>query len=380
MNYKKKIKDFLTVTLTTLTIFLLVDFFIGNKILNIFNIDKDNSYRISNDIFNHGFKKNYKTDNAFWGQHRYTFCSNEYGTRSDCKKNKIKKFDYAFIGDSQTEGVGLNFEETYVCNFAKQNKLDVINFGIVRSSPSLYLKRLKFFLEQEIRFKELFIFIDISDVYDEITYNNNIFKYDKMNVCKSINQIKETNISKTHINVKKIKNKTFKIKRTIKENFKISYTLSELVWWKMNFKKFFSDYSYDYLDKNYYRSAWTYNNNIGALGGSECLDYLIETTKNIVDDIYNLLNFYNIKTSVIVAPWPGNVMHDIENSKYVMIWKDFCRGRCNNFINLFPYFFDYSKKNGKTKTINDHFFKYDVHYNQFASKIISSHITNKINK
>ena len=56
----------------------------------------------------------------------------------------LKKYDYAFIGDSQTEGVGLNFEDTFVGNFAKQNKLDVINLGIIRSSPSL-LKRLKFF-------------------------------------------------------------------------------------------------------------------------------------------------------------------------------------------------------------------------------------------
>ena len=31
------------------------------------------------------------------------------------------------LGDSQTEGVGLNFEDTFVGNFAKQNKLDVIN-------------------------------------------------------------------------------------------------------------------------------------------------------------------------------------------------------------------------------------------------------------
>ena len=110
MNYKKKTKVFIIISLITLTIFLLVDFFLGNKVLNIFNINKDNSYRISNDIFNHGFKKNYKTSNAFWGPYKYIFCSNEHGTRSDCTTNDIKKFDYAFIGDSQTEGVGLNFE------------------------------------------------------------------------------------------------------------------------------------------------------------------------------------------------------------------------------------------------------------------------------
>ena len=377
---KKIIKDFLIVLLTTLTVFLLVDFYLGNKVLNIFNINKDSSFRISNDIFNHGFKKNYKTNNAFWGSRKYRFCTNEHGTRNDCLTNNIKKFDYAFIGDSQTEGVGLNFEDTYVGNFAKKNKLKIINFGIIRSSPSLYLKRLKFFLEQEIRFKELFILIDLSDLHDEIRYNNNIFKNDKMNLCKSINPTIKTHNVKTINMSQKIKNKSFQIKRIVKENFKILYTLSELIWWKMNFKEFFSSYSYDYLDKNYYRSAWSHNNNLDALGGSKCLDYLIESSERTVNEIYDLLNTLNIKLSIIVAPWPGNILHDNENSKHVMIWKNFCRNKCNNFINLFPYFFDYSKKNGKIKTINDHFFKYDVHYNKFGSKVISSHIAKYINK
>ena len=190
---RKIIKESLIVLFTTLTIFLLVDFFLGDKILNIFNVKKDNSFRIPNNIFNHGFKKNYKTDNAFWGPHQYKFCTSEHGTRNDCSTNNMKKFDYAFIGDSQTEGVGLNFEDTYVGNFAKENKLNVINFGIVRSSPSLYYKRLKFFLNQEIKFKELFILIDISDLHDELKYNKNIFKNDKTNVCKSINSVNITN-------------------------------------------------------------------------------------------------------------------------------------------------------------------------------------------
>ena len=122
--------------------------------------------------------------------------------------------------------------------FSKQNKLDVINFGIIRSSPSLYLKRLKFFLEQEIRFKELFILIDISDLHDEIKYNKNIFKNDKLNSCGSINPIKKNHNLKINSSPQKIKNLSFQIKRIVKENFKISYTISELIWWKVNFKKF----------------------------------------------------------------------------------------------------------------------------------------------
>ena len=51
----KKVKDLLVVLSITLIIFLSVDYFLGNKILNIFDINKDSSYIISDDIFNHGF-------------------------------------------------------------------------------------------------------------------------------------------------------------------------------------------------------------------------------------------------------------------------------------------------------------------------------------
>ncbi len=371
---KKKIIDFLIISFTSLMIFLTTDFFIGNKILTIINLNKDDTFRVPNKFFNHGLKKNYQTNNAFWGPHKYKFCTNQFGTRDDCSNISSKKFNYAFIGDSQTEGVGLDFDDTYVGNFAKRTGQKVINFGIVRSSPSLYLKRLKFFLSQRIYFNELFILIDLSDLHDEIRYNENIFVNDKLNVCKTINP----NIKSKK--PKKIINSTFKIRKIIKENFKIFYTSLELIWWKLNFKKLYSSYTYDYLNKNYYRSGWVYNDDHPNFGGQDCLNYIIKSTKDIVDEIYNLLNSYDIKMSIIIAPWPSNILHDNEDSKHVFIWKDYCKNKCNNFINLFPYFYDYSNKKGKMNTINDHFFDYDVHYNKFASKIIADHIIKNINE
>ena len=371
---RSKIKDFLIISITTLIIFLTTDFLIGNKILTVLNFNKDETFRIPNEFYHHGFKKNYQTNNAYWGPHKYKFCTNEFGTRDDCSNTPSKKFNYAFIGDSQTEGVGLNFNDTYVGNFAKRTGEKVLNFGIIRSSPSLYLKRLKFFLNQKIHFNELFILIDLSDLHDEIRYNEDIFINDNLNVCKSINPNNKPRKSK------KISNSSFKFKKIIKEDFKILYTSLELIWWKLNFKKFYSSYTYDYLKKNYYRSGWVYNDNHPNFGGPDCLDYIIKSTKNIVDEIYNLLNLYNIKMSIIVAPWPSNILHDNGVSKHALIWKDYCKTKCNNFINLFPYFYDYSNRKGKMNTINDHFFDYDVHYNKYANKIIADHIIKSVNE
>ena len=107
----------------------------------------DNTFRIQNNFYHHGFKKNYKTNFTGWGPYTYSFCTNSYGFRSKCNSVEHKKYDVAFIGDSFTEGVGLNYEDTFVGiieNLTKKNikswysKLITI---FIFKKVKLYLKR-----------------------------------------------------------------------------------------------------------------------------------------------------------------------------------------------------------------------------------------------
>ena len=65
-----------------------------------------------------------------------------------------------------------------------------------------------------------------------------------------------------------------------------------------------------------------------------------------------IFNFFFDDLSIIVAPWPGSLIHDNVNSRHVKLWRKFCESRCKKFVNLYPYFFDYAEKNGKINTIN----------------------------
>jgi len=44
----------------------------------------------------------------------------------------------------------------------------------------------------------------------------------------------------------------------------------------------------------------------------------------------------NIPISVVVYPWPAQVLHDTAESRQVRIWRDWCEGKCRRFISLFP--------------------------------------------
>ena len=142
----------------------------------------------------------------------YTFCTNSYGFRSKCNSVEHKKYDVAFIGDSFTEGVGLNYEDTFVGIIENLTQKKILNLGIVSSSPSLYLKDLNYILNEGIHFDDLIVAMDLSDIYDELSYNVK-FKSNS-NKCKNGQQT--------------TKNKTdhySQIKYFLEDNLQITYML-----------------------------------------------------------------------------------------------------------------------------------------------------------
>ena len=105
---------------------------------------------------------------------------------------KKEKYDLIFLGDSFTEGVGLNYEDTFVGLFENKSKMNILNLGVQSYSPSLHLKKINFLIKNKVKFKEAIIAIDISDLYDEFSYNPKLM-YDNENntgICKvaSINK------------------------------------------------------------------------------------------------------------------------------------------------------------------------------------------------
>ena len=79
-----------------------------------------------------------------------------------------KEFDIAFIGDSFTEGVGVDYEDTFVGRIEnKFDNLKIANLGVVSYSPSIYFTKLRYLLENGYKFKRVIIYFDISDIYDD---------------------------------------------------------------------------------------------------------------------------------------------------------------------------------------------------------------------
>ena len=117
---------------------------------------------------------------------------------------------------------------------------------------------------------------------------------------------------------------------------------------------------------NVERGNWTHNisewNNYGIKGR--------DLAKKHLEKLLDLCDKNNIKVALVIYPWPGQILYDKVNSKHVNIWKKFCEQRCENFINLFPLFFDEINQNSKEKVVELFYLKNDVHFNEDAHKKI----------
>ena len=220
-------------------------------------------------------------------------------------------------------------------------EIDFHNMGVSSYSPIIYKTKIKFFLEKkDIEPTEVIIFLDISDIEDEFFYytcENN------KSVCSKYDDV-ELNINKKKEKInfpifEKIKKLTRKIKR-----------------------KFFP--KIHIYKKDFNRSGWTYlkktdKTNIG----------IANAIKNM-KELHSYLESKNIPMSLAVYPWPGQILHDSQDSRQVKLWKNFCISRCKSFINLFPTFFNEKENLSKKEIVKKYYLKNDMHFNEIGNKKI----------
>ena len=162
------------IILITFLFTLIIDFFFGKKILELTDRFwlKTEFYgkikRIDHDVYHHGLKANVKMKNVKGFEDFYTFCTDNHGFRYKCDFQKRGKyFDYAFMGDSFTEGSSVSYEDSFVGIFEKISKKNVVNLGVVSYAPKIYLSKINYYLNDGYNFDHVIIPIDISDLYDD---------------------------------------------------------------------------------------------------------------------------------------------------------------------------------------------------------------------
>jgi hypothetical protein len=267
-----------------------------------------------------------------WGKNSYSFATNSLGFRDESVRHvplTVSKPRILLLGDSFTEGMS-TWPDTYVGQLtANFPQYDFLNGGIESYAPSNYLNVARQLLDKGVNFDEVIIFIDMSDAQDEaafyrdsspsgavdgpaqIVHNGGLYTYLREFIT---NHLLITNSVVDFVERQAVKHGFYHLNVGHGQLFDLP------------------------------RSAWTYRQvsdsepyEIGyaPLG----LEAGLRKEESKMTTLWKELRQRNIPISVVVYPWPAQVAHDSVDSRQVQMWRNWCEGKCERFISVFPEFF-----------------------------------------
>ena len=357
---KNKFLEIFKISLITIFLFFVLDLLIGNyiykKILRKNYFDKDTNMGTSHPVYHHGNKKNYKTHSAGWGTKKFSFCTDNNGFRNICDEiNKSKNFDIAIIGDSQTAGFGVSYENTftYLISRKLENKR-IANLAVASYSPAIYFSKINYLLNKNYKFKEIIVVLDLTDLYDDaIRYK---LVNDKV-ISKKLDWGNENYSVKEKL--------MFFLSRNLKVTNHIIILTDNFLISKDIKKK-----SIPYWVENNPRSSWTYSYDKSWYGKENFEDVLKISLSNM-EKLSSLLMKKNIELSIVVFPLPGTIKNDNENNLHLKIWREFCLSKCKNFFDLMKPFFILKKKDGYREVYFKYWIDGDIHLNENGHRLIA---------
>jgi len=335
----------------------------------------EKTYRVASDIYDHDLARNIYFENVIWGYKNYTVATDSLGFKSEKPQNTpmtSKKFRIVFIGDSFTEGLGIQYQDTFVGRIAGillERNIEVLNAAVSSYSPIIYYRKIKHFLDRDLKFNELIVFIDISDIYDEAIYyemspNNTVQNnFGEIEATENRNEWNKASMSK-------------KMWIAIQRNSIVTYSIVKKI--KVSIKKI-KDSILDRNAKNKdprfngflnKRSMWTIDENIFKEYGDKGL----KRSAFYMNQLYHLLKQNNIALTIAVYPWPVQIVNNDLNSIQVKYWRKWAQQKNVNFLSYFPCFINQSsqKQTSNFDTLKNYFIDGDVHWNEKGHELIAS--------
>ena len=334
-------------------------------------------WRVSSPIYHHAILPNIDEIEKWGGSIEKRVITNSIGffdkeNRIVEKDNKSKK-RLLLIGDSFIEGAGLPYESTVagLLDSELNDKYEILNSALGSYSPSIYFKKIEYFINQGYKFDKALVFLDVSDIFDEL-----FIKFDTNGNILTFEETKKTNNFKKYL---------YKLGRYLRDNtttFRFFYILSDKTELFKNYLKLKIKTSKE-INKNFFKTTrdevmfyrmthidrgfWTYNSakfQEVEIGLKQAEQYLIK--------LFKLFKKNNIESTLIIYPWPTQIFYgDKFHQNY---WEDFSKKNNIQFLSLYEKF----NSNKKKEFIFENFIYGDIHWNKNGTKLVFEFLVDNI--
>jgi lysophospholipase L1-like esterase len=347
-----------------IVLFLLLDVAIGTLAFRLSpdRID-ERSFRTESSIYHHDLRP-MKSEWAQWGPVRYRVHTNSLGFK-DASERRIPlesaERRVILIGDSFTEGLGLPYEQTFaglIAEALRAQSIEVLNAGVTSYSPTIYARKIRYLMDAGLDFDEVVVFLDISDIEDEASH------YVLDAEGRVVDRSPEAT-SRFHVMPKADASAFSRFKRFLVAHsltFRLADTVrdrlagpgaggeagttprSVLEWASAKDRGNWPD---DPVLMERYATR-------GLANASQAMDRLHED-----------LTAAGRKLTVVVYPWPFQVLASNPDSLQVRYWREWSERRRVAFVDLFPAFVGVADAE---KVIADYYIPGDCHFNAAGSR------------
>ncbi|MEW6156489.1 MAG: SGNH/GDSL hydrolase family protein [Verrucomicrobiota bacterium] len=326
---------------------------------------------IPSPIYHHGLKPGFASTRYRFGPLSYPMFVNSLGMRD----RQVREVSLSppkgwkrllIIGDSFTEGVGYAYEKTFVGLVAEElnpRQIEVLNAGVGSYSPIVYWKKVKALLDQGVRFESLVVFLDISDIEDEINYY-----LDEQGSVRTRSM--EVIGGGQHVRSKGL---WARGEHFVRRHLWLTTTLARLTRRWVTAKKSGTRHG-NIL--NLPRARWTVDPRLrrefGEMGLKRAEQHL--TQLRAVLDKHGIQHM-----TLAVYPWPTQIYYGDLDSVQVKYWEKWCATNRVRFVNFFPSFVPAPGGSNRSRDVlSDYFIPYDMHWNEAGHRLIARQLLAEI--
>ncbi len=307
--------------------------------------------RVRSEIFHHGFQPLVSARSA-WGSRVADYRIDSLGLRDVSARPvplRSAQRRLVFIGDSFTEGIGVDYEKTFVGLVAQALEpkgVEVLNAGCASYSPIIYYRKVRWLLDQGLHFDELAVYVDVGDVQDEVTY----FLNGEGNVASDERRrLREERENIRYPLPRLFRNLT--VRQFLKRNTIGLFALYEAM-----------ERAVGNEDRR--AALWTVDPRLFEQFGREGLS----RARQNMDLLAALLGQHGIRLTVAVYPWPDQIRRGDLQSLQVSFWKQWAAGKGAGFVDHFPRFVDPAR--GREVLARD-FIRDDIHWNEAGHQAVA---------
>ncbi len=317
-------------------------------------------FKIKNDVFHHGLEPFWNGIND-WGPRLYPFVTNSLGFMD--RAPRVVPLEaggprLVFIGDSFTQGMGVAYAQTFpglVETALAPRGVSVLNAAALSYSPIIYYRKMRFYLDHGLALSELAVFIDISDVQDEVFYAFDDRGYVVWNQERKTKE-EEANRRYGH------EPQPDPLKATAFGRFLGDHTLAAAQAYRQLALFARGDDKNTQVGRR--RGRWTVDERVFEEYGREGL----ANAAIHMDQLLALCRERGIRLTVAVYPWPDQIVTRDLDSRQVRFWREWCTARDVAFLDLFPEFIDGTPA---AEVLARDFITNDVHWNEAGHRRVA---------